>query len=205
MKQDFDLYFITDRRLSKKPVKETVKGALEGGVKLVQYREKEFPAKKMVEEAKELKRLCTGHGALFLVNDRVDVALASGADGVHLGQEDMELREARKILGENKVIGVTAHNAAEAREAEESGADYVSASPVFETATKEDAGRAGGIELLKEVKNAVSIPVTAIGGINEENLSLVLEAGVKKVSMISAVLMQEDVKGAVERIRGKLK
>ena len=136
--EDIDLYFITDSKLTKKTVLDDVKAAIAGGVKIVQYREKEKPTKEMVEEAQKIKELC-GDDVIFLVNDRIDIALAVDADGVHLGNDDMPYETARKLLGEDKIIGLTIHNVEEAVEAERLGADYVGVSPIFATTTKPDA------------------------------------------------------------------
>jgi thiamine-phosphate pyrophosphorylase len=179
-------YFITDSALTKRDVIEDVKAAIRGGAKVVQYREKSKDTGPMAEEAKRLKEICKGK-ALFLINDRVDVALAVDADGVHLGQTDMPYGVARRLLGD-KMIGMTVHSLREAKEAEAMGADYVGLSPIFATATKSDAGKAVGLRALKEVCDAVSIPVVAIGGITLENAGDVMEAGATTLCAISATV-----------------
>src|SRR3989338_2334027 len=148
---DIDFYFITDRKLSKKGNIEDIKAAAKAGAKIVQYREKEKSTKEMILEAKEIKSICDENNTLFLINDRVDICLAVDADGVHLGQDDMPYETARKLLG-NKIIGLTVHNVKEAVEAEKKGADYIGVSPIFETTTKKDAGRAAGVRLIEGVK-----------------------------------------------------
>ncbi len=200
MKLDFDFYFITDRGLSKKGIMEDVRAAIKGGVKIVQYREKELPTKKMIEEAMELRKLCKYDTVIFLVNDRLDVALASDADGVHIGPDDMDYKTARKILGKDKIIGVSVSSLEEAKNFEKLGADYVSFGSVFETSTKKDAGEPIGLDVMKEAKDSLEIPFMAIGGITPENLKDVLDAGCQRVCMISAVLAK-DVEEEVRKIR----
>ncbi|MEK6891998.1 MAG: thiamine phosphate synthase, partial [Nanoarchaeota archaeon] len=177
--KDFGLYFITDSKLTKKTVIDDVKSAIKSGVKIIQYREKEAPIKQMLEKAKEIKKLCQKNSVIFLVNDRIDIALAADADGVHLGQGDARYETARKLLGKNKIIGLTAHNVKESVEAEKLGADYIGLSPIFSTSTKADAGKACGTEMITQVKKYVKIPIVAIGGINESNIGQVLKAGAK--------------------------
>lgn len=184
-------YFITDSALSRKGNISDVKCALAAGVKVVQYRAKGLDSKQMYEEALKLKPLCKK--AAYLINDRVDIALAVGADGVHLGNTDMPYKIARKLLGKNKIIGLTVHNAAEAKQAQEAGADYIGVSPVFSTKTKKDSGRPCGVKLIKEIKKRVSIPIVAIGGINLSNAKEVIEAGADCLCAISAVVAKSDV------------
>ncbi len=194
-------YFITDRRLSRNGVVRDAAAAVRGGARIVQYREKDLPAGKMIGEASAIRRMCRDAGVLFIVNDRVDVALASGADGVHIGPHDIGLKEARMLLGTDKIIGVTASSVAEAKRLESEGADYVGLSPVFATSTKKDAGRPVGVETIAEAKKAIRIPLVAIGGISEANLASVLDAGADAVCMISAVLAAKDGKGVEEKVR----
>jgi thiamine-phosphate pyrophosphorylase len=194
------LYFLTDSSLSKQGIVEDVKQVLSAGCKIVQYRDKEKSSKEMVLKAGKIAKLCKEQNALFLVNDRLDIAQAVDADGVHLGQDDMPLKVARKILGSEKVIGITAHNLEEALQAEQDGADYVGVSPIFKTDTKKDAGEPVGIELVKEVKQKVKIPVVAIGGINLENAKQVISAGADAVCVISAIVCSENVEKAAKAI-----
>jgi len=196
------LYFITDRKLSKKPVIETVKEAILGGARIVQYREKELHAAEMHKEAKNVRELTKKNNVLLIINDRVDIAMAVDADGVHIGNEDMPFEEVKRLIP-GKIVGVTVHNAKEAEEAEKKGASYIGVSPIFSTATKQDAGKPQGIKLIKDVKRAVKIPIVAIGGINEENLDEVINAGAENVAMISAIVTKEDIAGAVKRIMKK--
>ena len=143
--------------------------ALAAGVRVVQHRDKEADLAAMIAEARRLRRLC--QKALFLVNDRVEVALAVGADGVHLGQEDLHYREARRLLGEKKIIGITVNTPEQALEAERLGADYLGVSPIFATRTKPDAGEPAGLHLLREIRRRVSLPLIAIGGITLDNVA----------------------------------
>lgn len=202
MKLDFDLYFITDRGLSKRGIMDDVGSAIRAGVRIVQYREKELPVKRMTEEAAEIRKLCKANDVVFIVNDRPDVALASGADGVHIGPDDMSLQRARKIMGKDRIIGVSAGTLEEAKRLEKEGADYVGIGPVFETSTKKDAGKPTGVGLLKDIGEAVRIPFLGIGGITRGNLEDVLNAGCRRVCMISAILSKDDVEEEVRKIRG---
>jgi len=199
--RDWDLYFITDRKLAGREDVEVVAEALAGGVKVVQYREKELSSRFMYETASKLRELTAKAKAKLIINDRVDIALAVNADGVHLGQEDLPLHIARKILGKKAIIGVTVHNVEEAIKAEKEGASYLGVSPIYYTTTKPDAGPPGGIKLLRDVRTATSLPLAAIGGIREENIEEVINAGADFVCMISATVTQPDIKACVERIR----
>ena len=179
-----------------------VEEALQAGVTLVQYREKTAGGKAMLVMAKKLAGLCHSYGVPLIVNDRLDIALLSGADGVHLGQSDLPAAEARKLAGEGFIIGVTAHNVAEAREAEVSGADYLGCGAVFTTHTKQDTvplGLAG----LRAIREAVHIPLVGIAGITSENYRQVLAAGADGVAVVSAIMGAEDIRGAVRSFREK--
>ncbi|MDD5601298.1 MAG: thiamine phosphate synthase [Actinomycetota bacterium] len=199
--KNIDLYFITDSKLTKKTVIEDVKAALKAGVKIIQYREKEKNTAEMIKEAQKIAKLCKENNALFIINDRVDVALTVDADGVHLGDDDMPCHIARKILGNNKIIGLTVHNIKEAIEAERAGADYIGLSPIFETLTKSDAGMPAGLEFIKEVKEKIKIPFVAIGGINETNIEEVIRAGAKSTAIISAIVTKPDVEKECKKFR----
>ncbi|MBN2110535.1 MAG: thiamine phosphate synthase [Methanosarcinaceae archaeon] len=188
-----DFYLVTDSGLSKKGTLSDVENAVAAGCRIVQYREKSRTTKDMVLEAAQIKKLCGGK-AIFLVNDRVDVAMAVDADGVHIGQDDMPISMARKLLGPDKIIGLTVHDVEEAKKAEQSGADYVGLSPIFNTSTKKDAGTGIGPESIRAVKDAICIPVVAIGGINKENCASVVRGGADSLVAISAVVCSEDVR-----------
>jgi thiamine-phosphate pyrophosphorylase len=192
-------YFITDTGLSRQGNVSDVKNALAASVRIVQYRAKAAGTRVMLAEALELKRLC--QGAIFLVNDRVDVALAVDADGVHLGQEDMPYETARRLLGPDKIIGITVSNLAEALIAARQGADYLGVSPIFFTTTKPDAGAPTGLTLLREIRNAVDLPLAAIGGINLTNAAQVIAAGADMICAISEVVTNAEVCSVVENFQ----
>ena len=187
-----DFYFVTDSGLSKNGTLSDVEYAVKAGCKIVQYREKNKNTYEMIEEAEQIKRLCKDK-AIFLINDRVDIALAVDADGVHIGQDDMPYKITRKLLGDEKIIGLTVHNVEESVEAENIGADYIGLSPIFETATKENAGRGCGISMIEKVRKGVKLPIVAIGGINKENIGRVISSGSDSAVAISAVVCKDDV------------
>jgi thiamine-phosphate diphosphorylase len=153
----------------------------------------------MYEEARRLKVLC--RGALFLINDRVDLAQAVDADGVHLGRQDLPYDIARKLLGPGKIIGITVSSLAEALDAARQGADYLGISPIFPTTTKADAGTPGGLGLIREIRKLVSLPLIAIGGITLTNAPEVIQAGADGLCAISAVVTKPDVRGEIERFQ----
>ena len=185
-------YFITDSKLSRAGNVSDVQNAVAAGVEVVQYRRPDASTAELFAEAAVLRKLC--RRTLFIINDRVDIAQAVEADGVHLGQEDLPLPAARKLLGEEKIIGLTVHSLAEARQAEAAGADYLGVSPIFTTQTKADAGRPAGIQLIRQIKSAVKIPLIAIGGINLAKAPEVIRAGADGLCAISAVVSREDVR-----------
>jgi thiamine-phosphate diphosphorylase len=181
------LCFITDPKISDLPYEDMILKVLMGGAQWVQYREKEGSKRKIYEKAVRLRRIVKDYNALFIVNDFVDIAICVNADGVHLGQDDLPMKEARKMIGKDRIIGISTHSLEQAIEAEKNGADYIGFGPVFHTLTK-DAGKPMGIDILREVKNHIKIPIVAIGGINLENIRLVLDAGVDAVAIASAIL-----------------
>lgn len=194
MGTDFTLYAIADPSCSRgRVLDEMVSSAIEGGATVVQLRDKTASAKRFLGEAKALSSLARTLEVPFIVNDRVDVALASNADGVHLGQEDLPCSEARRLLGSGKLIGVSAHSLQEAREAEQQGADYISLGKIYPSVTKTE-GTTIGLSALREVVAAVHLPVVAIGGIGLANLKEVFEAGAAGVALISGLFDAEDVK-----------
>jgi thiamine-phosphate pyrophosphorylase len=168
-------------------------------VEAVQYRNKYASAEEMYEEALQLRKLCKN--VTFLVDDRIDIALAVGADGVHLGQDDLPYGIARRLLGKKKIIGLTVHNLSEARKAQGLGADYISVSPIFKTATKKDAGIPVGLHLIEKIKRQIKIPVIAIGGINLSNAQDVIRSGADGLCAISAVVTKNDVKREIEKFQ----
>lgn len=192
-------YFITDSGLSRAGNVSDVLMAAACGVEVVQYRNKNAETREMYDEALHLKEIC--RDLTFLINDRIDIALAVDADGVHLGQSDMPCTTARDLLGREKVIGVTVHNLSEALEAERQGADYLGVSPIFKTATKTDAGKPAGITLIEEIRQQVDIPLIAIGGINHSNAPAVIEAGADGLCAISCVVASSDVAAQIKRFQ----
>jgi thiamine-phosphate pyrophosphorylase len=190
-------YFITDSKLSLAGNENDVLQAVACGVEVVQYRNKNAETRQMYEEAARLRKICRDSDSIFLINDRVDIALAAEADGVHLGQLDMPCLAARKLLGPEKIIGVTVHNLAEALQAKSIGADYLGVSPIFQTATKPDAGKPAGISLIEEIRAQVDIPLIAIGGINHSNASEVVRAGADGLCAISCVVTKENVRDEI--------
>ncbi len=199
---DLRLYVITDSRLLKgRSLVEAVEEAIRGGATVIQYREKEAPTRRMVEEARLLRALCRARGVPFIVNDRIDVALAVDADGVHVGDDDMPVWLARKLLGPRKIIGASADSVEKAILYASEGANYLGVGSVYATPTKPDAGPPIGLDGLKRILRVASVPVVAIGGINETNAREVLEAGVAGIAVISAVMGAPDVLEATRRLR----
>jgi thiamine-phosphate pyrophosphorylase len=184
----FDLYVITDSALPPgRPHVEIARAALAGGADAVQLRDK-GAAQNLCAAAAEIQPLARKFGAVFIVNDRVDVALVTGADGAHVGQEDLPARDARRILSRPAILGVSCGTPQEARRAARDGADYIGVGPVFATATKPDAGKAIGLEGLAAIVAVAGIPVVAIGGIDHENVAAVIRAGAAGAAVIAAVV-----------------
>lgn len=197
-------YFITDAGLSLAGNVSDVKQALAAGIRIIQYREKLQSTRVQYEEARLLRTSCADpgyEGALFIVNDRVDIALAVNADGVHIGDEDLPYEQTRALLGPGKIIGVTVHNLEQALYYARQGADYLGVSPIFSTRTKTDAGAPCGLDLLRQIKNVTRLPLVAIGGINLENAEQVIAAGADSLCAISAVVTQKDVKRECEKFK----
>lgn len=194
-------YFITDSGLSRAGNISDVSSALSCGVKVVQYRNKDAETRQMFDEALLLGQICREGGAAFLINDRVDIALAADADGVHLGQSDMPFAAARRLLGPEKIIGLTVHSLAEALEGQALGADYLGVSPIFATATKPDAGKPAGISLIEQIREEVSLPLIAIGGINHCNARQVVAAGADGLCAISCVVASDDAGKEMRRFQ----
>lgn len=190
------LYAVTDSRwLNGKTLTEAVKESLDGGVTFVQIREKDLDEKNFTEEALQLQSLCREYNVPFVVNDNVDIALKINADGVHVGQSDMEALDVRKKLGADKIIGVSAQTVEQAILAEKHGADYLGVGAVFPTGSKGDAEDVS-FDTLKAICEAVSIPVIAIGGITEENAETLKGSGICGIAVISAIYAKSDIKQA---------
>lgn len=193
-KVDYRLYLVTDRKVLKdKDLYKAVEEAIEGGVTLVQLREKEMDTLDFYKSALKMKSITDTFDVPLIINDRIDIALAVNADGVHIGQSDMPLIKARELLGKDKIIGVSAHSIEEAVEAEKNGATYLGVGAIFNTSTKSDA-KAVSLEKLEQIKKSVKIPMVGIGGINEENAREVILAGVDGISVVSAILGAKDIK-----------
>ncbi len=175
--------------------------AIAGGADTIQFRQKEGATRQMIRVAEQLQALCKRAGVTFIINDRVDVAIASHADGVHLGQDDFPIPLARKLLGEGAIIGGSAGSMEEARKCLLEGADYIGFGPVYPTTSKEDAGPAAGLGLLKQIVEAIPLPIIAIGGITADNTSPVIQTGVHGIAVISAVCCQSDPAEAAKCLR----
>lgn len=187
------LYAVTDRAWTgEKSLYEQVEQALKGGVSCLQLREKNLTHDEFLSEAKEIKKLCNAYNVPLIINDDVDIAIESGADGVHVGQKDMDVSEARRKLGADKIIGVSARTVEQALLAEKNGADYLGVGAVFSTSTKLDAKNISH-EILRDICSAVSIPVVAIGGISKDNITQLAGTGVDGVALVSAVFSAKDI------------
>lgn len=191
------LYVLLSPELCRHSVYETARLVTEGGADVIQLRCKDEPDEKFLELARELRGLTTENNVLFIINDRADIAAEIGADGVHVGQGDIPIKVARHVVGEERLIGVSAHNIQQALKAQEQGADYLGIGTIFPTETKPQAELVG-VELIKLVAGEISIPFFAIGGINLRNIHQVLEAGATRVAVCSAVISQEDVLSATK-------
>ena len=188
------LYAIVDASFPD-PVKITEK-LLAGGARIVQLRAKDLPAGEFLRLGREIGAECRKYDALFIINDRTDVAVLSGADGVHLGQDDMPIDEARKIMGDEKLIGISTHSVYEGLAAAKAGTDYIGFGPIFKTGTKKDAGVVKGLDELKSIRRNVSIPIVGIGGINDGNILSVFDAGADAAALISALAGASDIRQA---------
>lgn len=199
---DYSLYLVTDRALSQgRSNHEVVEAAVKGGVSCVQIREKECSTRDFVLQARILKELLTPHNIPLIVNDRVDVALAVEADGVHLGQTDMTISDARIIVGDDYIIGISAESLEDAVLAEKQGADYIGISPVFATPTKDDTAPPLGISGIKEINQRTSIPIVAIGGINSTNTRDIILAGADGIAVVSAIVSAPSPEQAARELR----
>ncbi len=202
---DFTLYLVTDRRwLGERTLWDGVEEAIRGGATLVQLREKEISSKEYFELAQRVKEVTDRHGIPLIINDRIDIALAIDADGVHLGPEDLPVPIARKLLGDGKIIGSSAASVDEALLFQAQGADYLGVGAVFPTATKRGTEKVG-LDDLRGIKAAVHIPVVAIGGIKAENAQPVMETGVDGVAVVSAIMDQTDIREAARQLLSLLK
>ena len=192
------IYLVTDEKACLgKDFYACIEEAIKGGAGIVQLREKNISTKDLYEKALKVKEICKNYGALFIINDRLDIAQAVGADGVHLGQSDMPIEEARKILKDKFLIGATARNIEEAKKVELSGADYIGSGAIFGTSTKDNAKKLE-MEELKKIVASVKIPVFAIGGININNVGSLKNIGLQGICAVSGILSEKDCKKAVD-------
>ena len=192
-KETMLLYAVTDRSwVGKQTLYEQVESALKGGATCIQLREKELDEAAFLEEAVALKKLCGNYSVPLIINDNIDIAMKCGADGIHVGQSDMEAANVRKAVGDKMIIGVSAQTVEQALAAQSAGADYLGVGAVFPTSTKLDASEVSH-QTLKEICAAVDIPVTAIGGINKGNIAELSGTGVDGVALVSAVFAAENI------------
>lgn len=208
---DYRLYLVTDRNcLQQQTLEQAVEQAIWGGVTLVQLREKAIASKAFYERALRIKAICHHYNVPLLINDRVDIALAIEADGVHIGQSDLPCGVVRQLLGKDKIIGVSARTAQQAIQAQADGADYLGVGAMFATSTKQDA-KTVSVETLNDIRESVSIPIVAIGGINHTTLPALKKAlqaadtSIDGVAVVSAILGQKDVKLASEQLKEMIK
>ncbi len=198
----FDLYVVTDESLSKgRSNVEIARLAYEGGAEVVQLRMKNASKEDMLRDALAIKEIADDLNKFFIVNDNIEVAKESEADGVHLGQSDMPLEEAVEYLGTNSLIGISVTNVEEAIKAEQGGASYVGVGSIFVTSTKPDAAQGLGLDAIYSIRQAVDIPIVAIGGINQGNIQDVIRAGADSAAVVSAVVSQDDVRAAARNLR----
>lgn len=198
---DHTLHVLTDEGLSRgRSHAAVIRAAIAGGATVIQLRDKTSSTRKLIEIGRALRDLTRAAGVTFIVNDRADVALAVDADGVHVGQDDLPATDAGRIVGDHKIVGVSASSVAEAMQAERDGADYIGAGSVFTTSSKPDAGAPIGLDGLAQIARAVRIPVVAIGGVNVSNAAACIAAGAQGVAVISAVVSAEDVAQAAREL-----
>lgn len=199
--KDLLLYAVTDRAWTgEKSLYEQVEEALIGGATFLQLREKELDEDSFLKEAIEIKELCQKYRVPFVINDNVEIASRVNADGVHVGQSDMQADDVRKIIGENKILGVSAQTVEQAIIAEKRGADYIGVGSIFQTVTKADAEHVS-LETLKQICNSVNVPVVAIGGIGIDNISMLKDTGICGVAVIGAIFREKDISLATSRLR----
>ena len=198
----FELYAITDRKmLGKVSEVEAARLCFEGGADVVQLRMKDTDGGEMLEKAKAIQEIAQQYCKFFIVNDRLDIAVLAGADGVHLGQTDIPVQEARRLVGDEMIIGVSASTVEEAVKAVDDGADYIGVGSIFNTSTKPDADQGIGLDTLMEICQAVDVPVVAIGGINKGNIRDVIRAGADGAAVVSAIMAKPDIKAAAHELK----
>lgn len=200
---NLSLYFITDNGFGWSHT-ELAKKVIDAGIEIIQFREKDLPLRKRVEIGKELRKLTSSRNVTLIVNDRIDVAQAIDADGVHLGQDDLPLEDGRKILGKDKIIGASVETVDEAKRAVKKGADYLGVGTVFPTSTKNNIGDIIGLDRLREICEVADIPCVGIGGIDFNNASKIIESGANGVAVISAIADSENPREKAERLLKKV-
>ncbi len=198
----FELYAITDRKmLGDMSEVEAARLCFEGGADVVQLRMKDTDGGEMLEKAKAIQEIAQQYCKFFIVNDRLDIAVLAGADGVHLGQTDIPVQEARRLVGDEMIIGVSASTVEEAVKAVDDGADYIGVGSIFNTSTKPDADQGIGLDTLMDICQAVDVPVVAIGGINKGNIRDVIRAGADGAAVVSAIMAKPDIKAAAHELK----
>lgn len=200
-KIDYTLYLVTDRNLmAADSIEECVEQAILGGCTVVQLREKNASSDEFFQTALRVREVTASFGVPLIINDRADIALAVDADGLHIGQDDLPYEAARRIFGQNKIIGISTHNVAEAKEAALAGADYIGVGAMFTTGTKTNVSPTGIDELIR-IREAVKIPIVAIGGINKKNVPLLRNTGVDGIAVVSAVVAEKDAANAARELK----
>ncbi len=201
-----DIYALTDSKFARgRSVEEQAHALLGAGVKILQYREKHAPREVMLEECRLLARLCREAGACFIVNDHIDLAIEVDADGVHVGQGDMPMAEVRRLVGPEKIIGLSTHSPAQAEKAVRDGADYIGVGPIFATQTKEDVTDPVGFEYLEWVVENCPLPFVAIGGIKEHNVGELVKRGCTCCALVSELVGADDIAAKVAAVREAMK
>ncbi len=201
---DYTLYFVTDRDImSSEKIEDAVISAIEGGVTVIQLREKNISSREFFETAVKIREICKNHDIPLIINDRADIAKAADCDGVHIGRDDLPIWAARKIMGDDKIIGVSAQNLERALNAQKDGADYIGVGALFQTSTKTNTVSVTSEELM-EIKKSVDIPVVGIGGINRGNIDALRGTGIDGVAVVSAIIAERDIKEAAKAMREKV-
>ncbi|MEE9604819.1 MAG: thiamine phosphate synthase [Candidatus Scalindua sp.] len=197
------LYVLIDSNIATKSVEETARLVIDGGADAIQLREKAISDEEFIPLAREIHDIAAQRGTLLIINDRVDVAKEVNAEGVHLGQQDINISEARDVIGNEKIIGVSTHNVEQARQAQKEGADYIAIGPVYPTGTKINEPPVG-LEVVREVAKEISIPFVVIGAITLENLDEVLKTGATRVAICSAIISSKDILSSTRQFKDKL-
>jgi thiamine-phosphate pyrophosphorylase len=203
---DYSVYLVTDRGLARgRTTLEIVRGAVKGGVSCVQLREKSCSTREFIDEALTIRSLLADHGVPLIINDRLDVALAVEADGVHLGQTDMPLQMARQLVPQKMIVGISAESVDDAIAAQKDGADYLGVSPIYTTPTKTDTAEPLGLEGLNAIRSAVDLPLVGIGGLNASNAEAVIRSGADGVAVVSAIIGADDPEAATRDLANIVK